>query len=182
MRRGWLVVLAIVLVGGGLALVLATDVFGGDRDTSDTSIGAVDGTTIPPSTVPLTTVTSPTPTSLSVTTVGDDPLCVAYHSYQQAIDGHLPVTDAEDLEIFLTASLEFYGEAVGLVEPPEQEAFAEFLAYQQAQHNFSESHDWSPSPPLEELLENPPPTAPAAATETVATVLENRCGVEVVRE
>ena len=61
-------------------------------------------------------------------------------------------------------------------------AFAEFLLYEQDLYDFYEAYEWNPSPPLEELVENPPPTAPAAATQTVVQVLEDQCGVVVVTE
>jgi hypothetical protein len=182
MSRGWVVVLAVAVVGGGLAIAQATGFFDGEEGTDTTSAGALATTTDPPTKVPTINATTTGSTAASPTTSGEDPLCAAFDEYQEVIDGHLPVEDAEDLELFLTASVDFYSEAVDLVAPPDREAFAEFLAYQQAQHDFSQGYDWNPSPPLEELLESPPPTAPAAATQAVAAVLEDRCGVEVVRE
>lgn len=182
MSRGWLVVLVVALVAGGLALALAAGLFEGEGGTT----GAAEPMTTETGTVataaPSTSTPIPTSTAAPTTTLDDDALCIAYDAYVQAIESHLPVTDAEDLEIFLTAGVEFYTEAVDLIQPPEQEAFAELLAYQRAQHDYSEAHDWNPSPPLEELLDDPPPTAPAAATETVAGVLQDRCGVEIVQE
>ncbi len=93
-----------------------------------------------------------------------------------------PVEGPDDLEIVRTASLAFYTEAVELVDDAAQGAFAEFLLYEQAVYDFYEAYEWNPSPPLEELVENPPPTAPAAATQTVVQVLEDQCGVVVVTE
>ncbi len=116
------------------------------------------------------------------TSAADDPLCVAYGEFQTATDGHLPVEGPDDLEIVRTASLDFYTEAVELVDDAAQAAFADFLLYEQAVYDFYEAYEWNPSPPLEELVENPPPTAPAAATQTVVQVLEDRCGVVVVTE
>ena len=182
MRRGWLAALAVVIVGGGVALALATGVLGGDGDPTATTTGEAVATTAPTTTSPRTTGSSVTTTVAAETTTSEDPLCLAFEGYARQIEGHLPVEEAEDLEIFLTAGVDFYTKAVALVEPPEQGAFAEILAYQQAQREFSEGHDWNPSPPLEELLENPPPTAPASATQIVADLLEDRCGVEIVRE
>jgi hypothetical protein len=182
MSRRWFVVLAVAVLGGGLAIALATGLFDDEGATDTTSAGALATSIDPTTTVPTINATTPATTAASPTTAGEDPLCAAFDEYQEAIDGHLPVEDAEDLELFLTASVGFYSEAVDLVAPPDRGAFAEFLVYQQAQHDFSQGHDWNPSPPLEELLESPPPTAPAAATQTVAAVLEDRCGVEIVRE
>ena len=88
----------------------------------------------------------------------------------------------DDLEIVRTASLAFYTQAVELVDDAAQGAFAEFLLYEQAVYDFYEAYEWNPSPPLEELVENPPPTAPATATRTVVQVLEDRCGVVVVNK
>jgi hypothetical protein len=78
--------------------------------------------------------------------------------------------------------LDFYTEAVELVDQAVQGAFAEFLLYEQALYDFYEAYEWNPSPPLEELVENPPPTAPATATQTVVQVLEDRCGVVATAE
>ena len=146
----------------------------------------------PPTTVPAaiagTTVTTSAPSSMAPTseavstTAGDDPLCNAYDEFQTATDGHLPVEGPDDLEIVRMASLAFYTEAVELVDEAEQGAFAEFLLYEQAIYDFYEAYEWNPSPPLEELVASPPPTTPAAATQTVVQVLEDRCGIVGVTE
>jgi len=146
----------------------------------------------PPTTVPAaiadTTVTTSAPSSMAPTseavstTAGDDPLCVAHDELQTATDGHLPVEGPDDLEIVSTATLAFYTEAVELVDPSVQGAFAELLLYSQSRYDYSEAFEWNPSPPLEELVDNPPPTAPAAATQTVTQVLEDQCGVEIIGE
>ncbi|MGH8947593.1 MAG: hypothetical protein ACRDXF_01950 [Acidimicrobiia bacterium] len=56
------------------------------------------------------------------------------------------------------------------------------LLYEPAIHDFYEAYEWKPSPPLEELVASPPPTAPAAATQPVIRVLEDRRGVVVITE
>lgn len=164
----------IVLVAAGLGMALALGAF---EDPPPTTSAAVVATTV-------TTVSSlASSTSEPVSTIPvDDPLCVAHGELESAVDGHLPVEGPDDLEIVRTASLGFYTKAVELVDPAVQGAFAEFLLYEQDLYDFYEAYEWKPSPPLEELVENPPPTAPAAATQTVVQVLEDQCGVVVVTE
>jgi hypothetical protein len=142
-----------------------------------TTVAALAGTTA--TTAALSTVPTSEPVS---TTAGADPLCIAYGEFQTATDGHLPVEGPADLEIVRTASLAFFTEAVELVDEADQGAFAEFLLYEQAIHDFYEAYEWNPSPPLEELVASPPPTAPVAATQTVGQVLEDQCGVVAVTE
>ena len=175
MSVGRLVGIVVVLVAAGLGVAFALGAFeeAAPPPTTSAAIGATS----------VTTSASLASTTLEpATTAGDDPLCLAYEEFQTATDGHLPVEGADDLEIVRTSSLAFYTEAVELVDDAAQGAFAEFLLYEQAVYDFYEAYEWNPSPPLEELVENPPPTAPATATQTVIQVLEDQCGVVVVTE
>lgn len=172
MSVGRVVAIVIVLVAAGLGIALALGAF--EEDPPPTTMAPVAATTV-------ASVASFTSEPVS-TTPGDDPLCVAHGELESAVDGHLPVEGPDDLEIVRTASLDFYTEAVELVDPAVQGAFAEFLLYEQALYDFYEAYEWNPSPPLDELVENPPPTAPATATQTVVQVLEDQCGVVVVTE
>lgn len=151
MSVGRVFAIVIVLVAAGLGIALALGAF--EEDPPPTTIAPVAATTV----ASVSSVASSTSEPIS-TTPGDDPLCVAHGELESAVDGHLPVEGPDDLEIVRTASLDFYTEAVELVDPAVQ------------------------SPPLDELVENPPPTAPATATQTVVQVLEDQCGVVVVME
>lgn len=175
MSVGRVFAIVIVLVAAGLGIALALGAF--EEDPPPTTIAPVAATTV----ASVSSVASSTSEPIS-TTLGDDPLCVAHGELESAFDGHLPVEGPDDLEIVRTASLDFYTEAVELVDPAVQGAFAEFLLYEQARYDFYEAYEWNPSPPLDELVENPPPTAPATATQTVVQVLEDQCGVVVVME
>jgi hypothetical protein len=130
-----------------------------------------------------TTTVERTPPMTAMTTIpGEDPLCLAHAEMVAALDGHLPVQGAEDLEIVRTATLDFHTEAVGHVDPPEGDAFSEYLVYEQEVYDWSEANEWSPDRSLEDLTENPPPTLPAEALAVVTEVLEDRCDVVAVRE
>lgn len=172
MSVGRVVAIVIVLVAAGLGIALALGAF--EEDPPPTTIAPVAATTV-------ASVAASTSEPVS-TTPGDDPLCVAHGELESAVERHLPVEGPDDLEIVRTASLDFYTEAVELVDPAVQGAFAEFLLYEQALYDFYEAYEWNPSPPLDELVENPLPTAPAMATQTVVQVLEDQCGVVVVTE
>ena len=89
---------------------------------------------------------------------------------------------AEDLEIVRSATLDFYTEAVGHVDPPEADAFSEYLGYEQEVYDWSEANDWNPERSLEDLTESPPPTVLAEALAVVTQVLEDRCDVVAVQE
>jgi hypothetical protein len=167
--------LAVALVAVGVGVAFAVGAF---EDPPPTTVAALAGTTATTA-APFSTVPSSEPVS---TTAGADPLCIAYDEFQTATDGHLPVEGPDDLEIVRTASLAFFTEAVELVDEVDQGAFAEFLLYEQAIYDFYEAYEWDPSPPLEELVASPPPTAPVAATQTVSQVLEDQCGVVAVTE
>jgi hypothetical protein len=167
------IVVVLAAVGLGVALVLGAF----EEDLPPTTSAAVEATTM----TAVSSVASSGSEPVSITHENDQ-LCVAHGEFESAVDGHLPVESPEDLEIVRTASLDFYTEAVELVDPAVQGAFAEFLLYEQARYDFYEAFEWNPSPPLEELVENPPPTAPAAATQTVVQVLEDQCGVVVTVE
>ena len=169
--------LVVALAAVGIGVAFAVGAF--EEDPPPTTVAAaIAGTTLTTSASPSTA-----PTSEPVSTIAvDDALCIAYHEFQTATDGHLPVQGPDDLEIVSTATLAFYTEAVELVDGSVQGAFAELLLYSQAQYDYSEAFEWNPSPPLEELVDNPPPTAPAAATQTVTQVLEEQCGVEIIVE
>lgn len=144
------------------------------------AVGAFDEEAAPATTSAAIGATSVAPSaSLSSTTLapatsaGNDPLCVAHEQMVAAAHGHLPVEGSDDLEIVRTASLAFSTEAVELGDETAQGAFAEFLIYEQAIYDFYEAFEWNPSPPLEELVANPPPTPPATATQTLIQVLED---------
>jgi hypothetical protein len=167
------IVVVLAAVGLGVALILGAF----EEDQPPTTSAAVEATTM----TAVSSVASSASEPVS-TTPENDPLCVAHGEFESAVDGHLPVESPEDLEIVRTASLDFYTEAVELVDEADQGAFAEFLLYEQAIYDFYEAYEWNPSPPLEELVESPPPTAPVAATQTVSQVLEDLCGVVAVTE
>ena len=177
MSSGRIVGLVIALAAVGVGVAFAVGAFEDDPH-STTAAAALAGTTV------ATSAQSSTPTTSlrASTTAGEDPLCIAYEEFQTATDGHLPVEGPEDLEIVRTASLAFYTEAVELVAAADRGPFAEFLLYEEAIYDFYEAYEWNPSPPLEELVASPPPTAPAAATQTVIQVLEDQCGVIAVTE
>jgi len=177
MSSGRIVGLVVALAAVGIGVAFAVGAFE-ESPPSTTVAAAFAGTTITTS-APSSTPTTSMQTS---TTGGEDPLCVAYEGFQTATDGHLPVEGPDDLEVVRTASLAFYTEAVELVDEADQGPFAEFLLYEQAIYDFYEAYEWNPSPPLEELVASPPPTAPATATQTVIQVLEDQCGVVVVTE
>jgi hypothetical protein len=177
MTAARIVGLVVALAAVGVGVAFAVGAFEEDPP-STTGAEALAGTTTTTS-GPSSTVPTSEPAS---TTAGENPLCTSYEEFQTATDGHLPVEGAEDLEIVRTASLAFYTEAVELVDEADQGAFAEFLLYEQAIYDFYEAYEWNPSPPLEELVASPPPTAPATATQTVIQVLEDQCGVVVVTE
>ena len=169
--------LVVALAAVGVGVAFAVGAF--EEDPPPTTVAAATpGTTVTTSAPPSAAPTSE-PAS---TTAGDDRLCVAYDEFQTATAIHLPVESPDDLEIVSTATLAFYTEAVELVDPSVQGAFAEMLLYSQARYDYSEAFEWNPSPPLEELLDNPPPTAPAAAIRSVTQVLEDQCGVEIIVE
>ena len=169
--------LVVALAAVGVGVAFAVGAF--EEDPPPTTVAAASAGTTVTTSAPTSTAPTPEPAS---TTADDDPLCVAYDDFQTATDGHLPVEGPDDLEIVSTATLAFYTAAVELVDPSLQGAFAELVLYSQARYDYSEAFEWNPSPPLEELLDNPPPTAPAAATQTVTQVLEDQCGVEIIVE
>jgi hypothetical protein len=177
MSSGRIVGLVVALAAVGIGVAFAVGAFEDDPPSTTVAAALADTTvtTSPPSSTPTTSV----PAS---TTAEENPLCIAYEEFQTATNGHLPVEGPEDLEAVRTASLAFYTEAVELVDAADQGAFAEFLLYEQAIYDFYEAYEWNPSPPLEELVASPPPTAPATATQTVIQVLEDQCGVVVVTE
>ena len=175
MSIGRVVGIVIVLAGAELGIAFALGAF--EEDPPPTTEAAVGATTVTAAPALVSSASHPVST-----TPADDPLCIAHGEFEAAVDGHLPVEAPEDLEIVRTASLDFYTQAVELVDPAAQGAFAEFLLYEQALYDFYEAYEWNPSPPLEELLENPPPTAPATATQAVVQVLEDQCSVVVITE
>jgi hypothetical protein len=177
MSSGRIVGLVVALAAVGIGVAFAVGAF--EEDPSSTTVAAVLADTTATTPAPSSTPTTSVPAS---TTAGENPLCIAYEEFLAATDGHLPVEGPEDLEIVRTASLAFYTEAVERVDEADQGPFAEFLLYEQAIYDFYEAYEWNPSPPLEELVASPPPTAPAAATQTVIEVLEDQCGVVVVTE
>ncbi len=175
MSVGRIVGLVVALAAVGVGVAFAVGAFEDEAPPTTTS-AAIGVSSVAPSASLASTTLEPS------TSAGNDPLCVAHEQLVAATDGHLPVEGPDDLEIVRTASLAFYTEAVELVDDAAQGAFAEFLLYEQAVYDFYEAYEWNPSPPLEELVENPPPTAPATATQTVVQVLEDQCGVVVVTE
>ena len=173
-----LVILVIVIVGAGAAFALGLFDEGGE-DVPEAAEPQPATTTTPGASTSL----ERTPPMTAMTTIpGEDPLCLAHAGMVDALDGHLPVQGAEDLEIVRTATLDFYTEAVGHVGPPEAAAFSEYLGYEQEVYDWSEANGWSPDRSLEDLTENPPPTVPAEALAVVTQVLEDRCDVIAVRE
>ena len=175
--RVWVIAVVVLLVLG-IGTAFALGAFDGDDTPEPTQPAAV----VTTEAMAVTTPASTTSLAPVTTAAGEDPLCVAHAVLTVAVDGHLPVDGPEDLEIVQTATLDFYTEAVDHVEPPERDAFSEFLTYQQASYDHSESFDWNPSPPLGDLLDNPPPTPPQGATAVVIQVLEERCDVAITIE
>jgi hypothetical protein len=180
MSRIWVVVTVLVVAALGVGAVFALGLF------DDGGEGVPEASEQPPATstsIGATTTLERTPPMTAMTTIpGEDPLCLAYDELLDALDGHLPVQGAEDLEIVRTETLDFYTEAVGHVDPPEADAFSEYLDYEQEVFDWSEANAWSPERSLEDLTENPPPTVPADAVAVVTQVLEDRCEVVIVRE
>lgn len=179
MSRIWIVVTVLVVAALGVGAAFALGLFddGGEEVPEAAEQPAA------PTTLGATTTLERTPPMTAMTTLpGEDPLCLAHAEMVAALDGHLPVQGAEDLEIVSTATLDFYMEAVGYVDPPEGDAFSEYLGYEQEVYDRSEANDWSPDRSLEDLTENPPPTVPAEALAVVTQMLENRCDVVAVRE
>ena len=175
--RVWLIAVVVLLVFGlGAAFVLGA--FDGDGTPEPTQPAAAATTEVRAA----TTLASTRSLAPVTTVAGEDPLFVAHAELTAAVDGHLPVDGPEDLEIVQTATLAFYTEAVDHVDVPERDAFSEFLVYQQASYDHSESFEWNPSPPLEDLLDNLPPTPPQEATAVVIQVLEERCDVAITIE
>jgi hypothetical protein len=172
-----LVILVVAILGAGAALALG--LFDGDVGSPE----AAEPPPPPTTTLGATTSLERTPPMTAMTTIpGEDPLCLAHAEMVEAFDGHLPVQGAEDLEIVTTATLDFYTEAVGHVDPPESDAFSEYLGYEQEVYDWSEANEWSPDRSLEDLTENPPPTVTAEALAVVTQVLEDRCDVVAIRE
>jgi len=109
-----LAIVAFVILGAGAAFALG--LFDGDEDASPE---AAEPPSAPTSTLGATTSLQRTPPMTAMTTIpGGDPLCLAHAEMVAALDGHLPVQGAEDLEIVRTATLDFYTAAVGHVDPP----------------------------------------------------------------
>ena len=180
MSRIWIVVTILVVAALGVGAAFGLGLFddGGEEEPEAAEQPAASTTTLG-----ATTTVEQTPPMTAMTTIpGEDPLCLAHAQLVAALDGHLPVQGAEDLEIVRTATLDFYTEAVGHVDPPEGDAFSEFLDYEQEVYAWSETNEWSPDRSLEDLADNPPPTVPAEALAVVTQVLEDRCDVVVVRE
>lgn len=166
-------ILALAALGAGAAFV--SGVFDGDQEGAPEAVGR--------STTSSTATTSAPTTSVSTTTtLGDDPLCEAHAEFITALDGHLPVQGPDDLQAVRTASVAFYTEAIAYVEKPERSAFDELLTYEQALYDYAEANEWEPERPIEDLLENPPPTPPGDAVGAVIQVMEERCGVVVTFE
>ena len=180
MSRIWIVVTVLVVAALGVGAAFALGLFdGGEGEVPEAAEQPAAST--PTSSV--TTSLERTPPMTAMTTIpGEDPLCLAHAEMAAAIDGHLPVQGAEDLEIVRTATLAFYTEAVGHVDPPEDDAFSAYLGYEQEVYDWSEANEWSPDRSLEDLAENPPPQVPAEALAVVTQVLEDRCDVVAVRE
>jgi hypothetical protein len=180
MSRIWIVVTILVVAALGVGAAFGLGLFDDGGEESPVAAEPLrDSTT----TLGATTTAERTPPMTAMTTIpGEDPLCLAHAEMVAALDGHLPVQGAEDLEIVRTATLDFYTEAVGLVDPPEGDAFSEFLGYEQEVYDWSEANEWSPDRSLEDLTENPPPTVPAEALAVVTQVLEDRCDAVIVRE
>ena len=180
MSRIWIVVTVLVVAAFGVGAAFALGLFddGGEESPEAAEQPAASSTTSG-----ATTTLGRTPPMTAMTTLpGEDPLCLAHAEMVADLDGHLPVQGPEDLEIVRTAALDFYTEAVGHVDPPEGDAFSEYLGYEQEVNDWSEANDWNPGRSLEDLNENPPPTVPAEALAVVTQVLEDRCDVVAVRE
>ncbi|MGH8914005.1 MAG: hypothetical protein ACRDZM_05745 [Acidimicrobiia bacterium] len=124
-----------------------------------------------------------TPGSVPTTTIqGEDPLCLAHADLVAALDGHLPSAGPDDVQAVRSAGLAFYTEAVDYVDAPERDAFDTVLAYEQETYDYAEDNEWNPSRPLQDLVDNPPPTVPGDAWAVVRRVLEERCGVVAIVE
>jgi hypothetical protein len=168
-------VLVVAALGVGAAFALGLFDDGGEE--------AADQPAASTTTLAATTTGERTPPMTAMTTIpGEDPLCLAHAEMVAALDGHLPVQGAEDLEIVRTATLDFYTETVGHVDPPEADAYSEYLGYEQEVYDWAEANDWNPERSLEDLTENPPPSVPAEALAVVTQVLEDRCDVVAVQE
>ena len=173
-----MLVLVVAVLGAVAAFALGLFDDGGDEVPE-----AAEQPPATTTTLGATTTLERSPQMTAMTTIpGEDPLCLAHAEMVEALDGHLPVQGAEDLEIVRTATLAFYTEAVGHVDSPEGEAFFDYLGYEQEVYDWSEANEWSPDRSLEDLTENPPPTVPAEALSMVTQVLEDRCDVVAVRE
>jgi hypothetical protein len=171
-------IVVIAILGAGAALALG--LFDGDEEEPPEAAESAPAST---TTLGVTTSVERTPPITAMTaSPGEDPLCLAHAEMVAALDGHLPVQGAEDLEAVRTAALDFYTEAVGHVDPPERDDFSDHLGYEQEVYNWSEANEWSPERSLEDLTENPPPTVPAEALAVVTRVLADRCDVVAVRE
>jgi hypothetical protein len=179
MSRIWIVVAVLVVAAVGVGAFAFGLFDGGDGEVPEAAEQPAASTTTSSAT---TTLERSPPMTAMTTLPGEDPLCLAHAEMVAALDGHLPVQGAEDLEIVRTATLDFYTEAVGHVDPPEGDAFSEYLGYEQGIYDWSEANDWNPQRSLEDLNENPPPTVPAGALAVVTQVLEDRCDVVAVRE
>jgi len=180
MSRIWIVVTVLVVAALGVGAAFALGLF---DDGGEVVPEAAEQPAASTTTLGATTTLERNPPMTAMTTIpGEDPLCLAHVEMVAALDGHLPVQGAEDLEIVRAATLDFYTEAAGHVDPPEGEAFSEYLGYEQEVYDWSEANEWSPERSLEDLTENPPPTVPAEALVVVTQVLEDRCAVVAVRE
>ena len=178
MSRIWIVVTVLVVAALGVGAAFAVGLFGGGGE----EVPEAAEQPAAPTTSATTTLERTPPMTAMTTLPGEDPLCLAHAEMVAALDGHLPVQGAEDLEIVRTATLDFYTEAVGHVDPPEADAFSEYLGYEQEVYDWSQANDWNPERSLEDLAENPPPAVPAEALAVVTRVLEDRCDVVAVRE
>lgn len=168
-----------VLIG----VVVALGWLGGNDDGGDGTVAAAGTTTTSaPSTTPSTAQPSTTTASPPTTTSGDHPLCGLHAGLTDAVRDHLPVQDAEDLEAFNTAQIEFHEAAVQVLDQPEQEAFASMLGWYQDLAVYYEALDWNPSPGLDVLVDNPPPQAPAEAVAVASRTLEDLCGVTPIQD
>lgn len=180
MSRIWIVVTVLVVAALGVGAAFALGVFDDGGEEVPEAAGQPAAST---TTSGATTTLERTPPMTAMTTLpGEDPLCLAHAGMVDALDGHLPVQGAEDLEIVRTATLDFYTEAVSHVDPPEGDAFSEYLGYEQEVYDWAEANDWNPERSLDDLAENPPPTVPAQALAVVTRVLEERCSVVAVQE
>jgi hypothetical protein len=107
-----------------------------------------------------------------------DPLCTAHSELERAVARFVPADTPADFEAFTRASLAFFDEAAGLVDPPHRRAFVRMAAYQREVVDFYEAREWRQLT-IADLLATPPPTGPSGIGTTIGDVLADRCRVVV---